>query len=192
MQTRVFGRQIGRVAQSIDMPASDAAEQFEALFYRHYEHIVNLLYRLLGSREEAEEQAQETFLRLARNAAVGWPDEEAVAWLRRVALNLGYNVLRSRQREMERLRRSARLEEPLNAGLSADDPEVVALRGENIIRVRRALAGISECYQACLILRYSGLSYKEIAAAIGVAPGSIGTLLVRAEEAFRGRYEADS
>ncbi|MBI2955253.1 MAG: sigma-70 family RNA polymerase sigma factor [Chloroflexi bacterium] len=172
----------------IDGRAGDAEKYLETLFRSHYQSIVAMLYRMLGSREEAEEQAQEAFLRLAGDSVIRRPQDEVLSWLRRVALNLGHNALRSRRRELFRLERNARLEAPLDRGSRAD-PEASALRSEEIARVRHALAALSSRHQACLILRHSGLSYKEIAAVVGVAPGSIGTLLARAEESFRVHYE---
>ncbi len=177
-----------QVARPVDILAGDVEERLRGLFDDHYQGIVGLLYRLLGSREEAEEQAQEAFIRLTRNAVIWRPREEVLAWLRRVALNLGYNVIRSRRRELDRLQRNARLEQPLQRASSAD-PETRALRAEEIARVRASLVQLPAKYQACLLLRYSGLSYKEVAVALGVAPGSVGTLLARAEEAFRTHYK---
>ncbi|MDA8189792.1 MAG: sigma-70 family RNA polymerase sigma factor [Dehalococcoidales bacterium] len=176
------------MARLVTTSAETAEQRFEALFHQHYCGIVSLLYRLLGTTEEAEELAQEAFLRLARDPVIWRPGDEPLPWLRRVALNLGYNALRSRHREMDRLQRNARLEEPLESALPSD-PETSALRIEERAQVRQALARLSPRYQACLLLRHSGLSYREIASAIGVAPGSVGTLLARAEEAFRACYK---
>lgn len=189
METSIAaGKQRVQVARPIDISVDDTRERFEALFHDHYQEIVALLYRSLGCREEAEDQAQEAFLRLAKDPVIRRPREEVLAWLRRVSLNLGYNVLRSRRREIDRLQRNARLEEPLGS-VSAVEPEENVLRTEEIARVRRALAHLSLQHQACLLLRHSGLSYKEIANTIGIAPGSVGTLLARAEAAFRASYE---
>ncbi len=187
MRATARGQRI-QLSQPADIVGGDAGKRLEALFHDHYRGIVVLLYRLLGSLEEAEDQAQEAFLRLAKDSVIARPQEEVLAWLRRVALNLGYNVLRSRRRELDRLQRSARLEEPLAVTTTAN-PEMDVLRTEEIARVRCALTQLSRRHQACLMLRHSGLSYKEIAAAIGVSPSSVGTLLVRAEEAFRAHYE---
>lgn len=175
------------VAQPVDILAGDAEDRLEAIFNDHHESIVSLLFRLLGGREEAEEQAQEAFIRLSKDRVIWRPREEVLAWLRRVALNLGYNALRSRRRELARLQRHARLEEPLSR--SPGDPEASALQAEDIGRVRNALAQLEPRQQACLMLRYSGLSYREIAATIRVAPTSVGTLLARAEAAFRANYK---
>jgi RNA polymerase sigma-70 factor (ECF subfamily) len=177
-----------QVARPFDIIAEDADERLKSLFHEYYQGLVGLLYRLVGNREESEELAQEAFIRLARHPIIWRPPDEVLAWLRRVSLNLGYNALRSRKRELERLQKNARLSEPLAD--STDGPEARVLRSEEIVRVRLALAQLPERHQMCLLLRYGGLSYKEIAQVLNVAPGSVGTLLARAEDAFRLRYES--
>jgi DNA-binding CsgD family transcriptional regulator len=62
------------------------------------------------------------------------------------------------------------------------------LRHEAREQVRAALAELPERQRACLLLRHAGHSYAEIAATLGVAVGSVGVLLARAERAFRDRY----
>ena len=99
-----------------------------------------------------------------------------------MALNRGYNLLRGERRERAR---AERLAEP-SAQL---DPHAEVVRAEERIRVRAALARLPERQGKLLLLRYAGLSYAEIAAALQVAPGSVGTLLVRAERAFIQTYE---
>src|SRR5688572_23397798 len=77
---------------------------FEALFARHYDLVYGVLFRLTGARAEAEDLLQEVFLRLyERPAAHG---ENVAGWLYRVALNTGYNALRSHSRREHRERRA--------------------------------------------------------------------------------------
>ena len=77
-------------------------------------------------------------------------------------------------------------------GLALGDPDEgparETLRREAREQVRAALADLSERQRACLLLRHAGYSYAEIAATLGVAIGSVGVLLARAERAFRERY----
>ncbi len=168
--------------------ASDPADRFDDLFRRYYPDLFGLTYRLLGDRSDTEETLQEAFLKLAGSPVLGRPDEEVAAWLRRVCLNLGSNRLRDRRRARERLERAARLEtaEPSSDG---GDPSRLALRREEQAEVRQALAGLPERQRDCLLLRHSGYSYAEIAATLGIAVGSVGVLLARAERAFRAIYD---
>jgi RNA polymerase sigma-70 factor (ECF subfamily) len=166
--------------------AIPATERFDGLFERLYPPLFGLAYRVLGDPTEAEEVLQETFLRLAGSDVLARPDEEVAAWLRRVCLNRSFNRVRDGRRAREGVERAVRLE---SAGSSGDgDPAGVVLRREERDEVRRALAGLSERQRDCLLLRHSGYSYAEIAATLGIALGSVGVLLARAERAFREGY----
>lgn len=164
---------------------------FEALFRRYYQRVYGVAYRLLGSHDEAEDLAQETFVQLHRHPLSNGKAVNVGAWLFRVATNLGYNALRSRSRQDKRRRRVEEVverEEPIRSGEL--DPAEAAARHEDQQLVREALAVLSPRQQACLVLRAQGLSYAEIAAALEVAPGSIGTILARAESDLKRRYLA--
>ena len=168
-------------------PRAAAEGRFEALFDRYYARLYGLVFRLTGDRLASEDVLQEAFVKLAEAAVLARPDEEVAAWLRRVALNLGANYLRGERRLQRRLELAGRLElaEPRP---EADGPAGAVERREQAEAVRRALAELPERQRDCLLLRHSGHSYAEIAAALGLAPGSVGVLLARAERAFRARY----
>jgi RNA polymerase sigma-70 factor (ECF subfamily) len=161
---------------------SDSAA-FETLFLRYYPQVFRVLFNLVGTREEAEDLAQETFLALLHQPPAGGRDVSLLAWLCRVALNRGYNALRGRRRAEARFERLA-AEPPAQI-----DPREEALRSEERARVRAAIAELPERQGRLLLLRYAGLSYGEIASTIDVAPGSVGTLLARAERAFVAAYD---
>lgn len=156
---------------------------FEELFLRHYGQVYRVLYSLLADRQQAEDLAQETFLALLHHPPAPDAGATLVAWLCRVALNRGYNALRSARRERARIERLA--EPPAQF-----DPNAELLRAEDRARVQAALAQLPERQSQLLLLRHSGLAYAEIATALDVAPGSVGTLLARAERAFLTAYQA--
>ena len=166
---------------------------FDALFLTHYQPIFRLLYRIAGTREEAEDLAQETFLRLHRSPELwkGTREESGGhnvrAWLYRVATNLAYNMLRSQQRRTRR--EDVVLGQTLSAGSSEPDPVEAAEREDERAAVRHALAALPERQAQLLLMRHAGLSYRELAEALGIAPGSVGTSLVRAEAAFEKVYQ---
>jgi RNA polymerase sigma-70 factor, ECF subfamily len=159
-------------------------ETFEQLFRRHYAPVRQLLRRMLGDGA-ADDIAQETFLALYNHPPQPRMDEDAIqAWLFKVALNRGYNALRARRRTAANL--AGRSVPNVSVPDSAPDPEAEALRREERVRVRAALAMLPERQAKLLLLRQQeGLKYAEIAAILDLAPGSIGTLLVRAERAFQ-------
>ena len=154
---------------------------FEALFVRHYSLVLRVLHRLVNDRQEAEDLAQETFLALHQQPPRMELNGGLPAWLCRVALNRGYNALRGERRARQQVLQAA---DPA----PALDPEVELVRAEERAGVRAALADLPERQGKLLLLRHAGFSYAEIAAVLEVAPGSIGTLLVRAERAFLEAY----
>jgi RNA polymerase sigma factor (sigma-70 family) len=178
--------------------------RFDEIFRHFYPRLIGLAERMLGDRTEAEDVLQEAFLRLARSgspddpddvrgALLERPDEVIGAWLRRVVLNLGVNRLRERRRANERLERAQRLDpalDPLRSTGEAGSPAQHVLRDEARAEVRAVLATLPERQRGCLLLRYAGHSYAEIAETLGIAVGSVGVYLARAERAFRVTYEA--
>jgi RNA polymerase sigma-70 factor (ECF subfamily) len=161
--------------------AGDQAS-FDELFLRYYSRIYDVLFRLTGDDAEADDLAQETFIRLYRNPFPPGREHNVGGWLYRVAVNLGYNSLRA-------ARRRTSYEQSGHTATLAD-PEVVAAQNEERRRVRETLAELPTQQAQLLILRHAGLSYKELAQALDVASTSIGTLLARAERAFEARYRA--
>jgi RNA polymerase sigma-70 factor (ECF subfamily) len=156
---------------------------FDALFRRHYDRVYGLLFRLVGNRVEAEDLAQEVFLRLYRRPLKGSREHNVGAWLYRVATNMGYNHVRGRRRFWQR-----NLVLVPEENSRHDDPAERAAERETRAAVRAALARLPERQVQLLLLRQMGLSYAELAEACEVAPGSVGTLLARATEAFRKVY----
>jgi len=173
-----------------ELPAVSASS-FDRLFAQFYPELFGLVYRVLGDRMEAEDTLQEAFLKLSDDGVVqARPDGEVGAWLRRVAINLAFNRLRSAKRARARLERVGRLdrndEEPTDNEMLG--PAGVLIRTEEQATIRRALAEVPERQRDCLLLRHSGYSYAEIAMTLGIAVGSVGVLLARAEHAFRATY----
>jgi RNA polymerase sigma-70 factor, ECF subfamily len=158
---------------------------FEALFREHYARIVSVLYRLVG--DDADDLAQEVFMRLYQKPPRA-ADSDLGAWLYRVATNLGYNALRARKRWTSYRNLVARVVGGADWREAEPDPEAQATRADECRQVRLALAHLTKQQTSILVLRYSGLSYREIAAVVDVAPGSVGALLARAEASFEQAY----
>jgi RNA polymerase sigma factor (sigma-70 family) len=168
------------------MTASQPVTRFDGLFSHFYQELFGLVYRVLGDRMEVEDILQETFLKLSDETALhAREDREVGAWLRRVAMNLAFNRLRSARRGQARLEKVGRME---SSEPESDGPARLVDRAEERAVVRRALAQVPERQRECLLLRHSGYSYAEIAETVGVAVGSVGVLLARGEDAFRQQY----
>ena len=174
----------GRTARAapagpIGRAAWDVRADLEQVFRREYADVVRVARRVLGSAREAEDVAQEVFLAFGRSTV---PAGEALAWLSVAAAHTALNHLRSGRRRVAR-------EETLGAigvteGIAPDVAEAVVTLDERR-RVRAALARLPQRQAVALVLRHSGLSYAEVAAALDLSPGSVGTSVRRAESALR-------
>jgi RNA polymerase sigma-70 factor (ECF subfamily) len=155
-----------------------ASESFESVFSNNYSRIFGLLFRMTGSRMEAEDLTQEVFWKLWKTPPAN-PSNQ-VGWLYRVAIRLGYNALRSMRRRVYYERRAS-------LGVQSETNADAAIECEG---VRQILRLISQRSAQLLMLHHSGFSYKEIAEALQISPNSIGTLLIRAEKEFEQKWEA--
>ena len=163
-------------------------DRFEQVFRRAYPRLVGVAWQVVRDRGIAEDVAQESLARLSDAAILDRPDGEVDAWLTRVCLNRSFNTLRDRRRAADREQRAGR-REPLPDDA---DPLGEVVAGEDRDAVRDALATLPLRQRTVLVLRHSGYAYAEIADAVGVAPGSVGTLLARAERAFRRAYPSNA
>jgi RNA polymerase sigma factor (sigma-70 family) len=161
-------------------------EVFDRVFRARYGEVVGLATGILGDRAAAEDVAQETLTRLAGHDVLLRPDHEIAAWLRRVAINTSFNRLRGDQR---RRRREDAVHRADAAVAEVGDPLATVMRGEQQDAVRLVLAELPERQRTCLVLRHSGYAYREVAETTGLAVGSVGVTLARAERAFRNRWE---
>lgn len=162
---------------------SDAA--FEAVFVGYYARIVAVIQRMPGDRARAEELASDAFLKLyQRPGSSEGLFENVGGWLYRTATRLGIDSLRAAAR---RSRYEAAAAREL-AGPAGPDPLEEALRAERARAVRGAMARLKPQQAEILTLRASGLSYRELAEALGIHPASVGRLLARAEQAFEKTY----
>ncbi|HEY1409113.1 MAG TPA: sigma-70 family RNA polymerase sigma factor [Promineifilum sp.] len=159
---------------------------FDELFLRHYNGIYGLLFRLIGNREEAEDVAQEVFMKLHSVVDHGrWKqdNDNVFGWLYRVAMNMGNNHIRARNRLWQRNTFLVPESEP-----GAEVDRQVELLEERTL-VRETLGRLPERQALLLLLRQMDYSYAECAAICDIAPGSVGTLLARAAEAFRQEFQ---
>lgn len=165
---------------------AEASRALEQVFLEHWARVYRLLVRLVGDPAEAEDLALETFLRFYKHPPAG-EDLNLGGWLHRVATNLGLHSIRSfnRRERYELAAGKGALDQA-----SADRPAEIQAQEEERRLVRLVLAQMNERQSRLLVMRHSGMPYKEIAAALGISPTSIGPLLLRAEREFERRYRA--
>jgi RNA polymerase sigma factor (sigma-70 family) len=168
---------------------STAVESFETIFTRYYPLVYRLAYRYVGQPGEAEDIAQEVFLRFYHLPPHAANEAQQRAWLCRVAINLGLNALRKRKSLSGQERRIDAYAQESALDVAEDqNPEQIVLAEEQAALVRSILLELPERQQVCLVLRSIGLSYGEIAEATGISITSIGTVLARAVQNFRRSY----
>ncbi len=169
-------------------PAAPTAEEsFQTLFLENWSGIYRLLVRMVGDPAEAEDLALETFLKLYNHSPLDGEGANLRGWLFRVATNLGLHSIRSEQRRQHYELEAGKhvLEET-----SLEKPPEVLENKETNHQARLALSQMNPRQAQLLVLRYSGMAYKEIAQMLGLAPTSIGPLLLRAEHEFSRIYQS--
>ena len=153
-------------------------EAFESLFRTEYPRVVGIANRVLADPHEAEDVAQDVFIDFHRlHSATA---QYAPAWLHRAAAHASLNRLRGARRRQKR-----EVAQALEEGERMLDPEKQVEVDEDRRQVRAALGRLAPKPAAALAMRASGLSYAEVAQALGVGIGQVGTLLRRAETALR-------
>lgn len=157
-------------------------DELERLFKLYHVPLVRYLTRRLGDRDWAEEVAQETFLRALRQDALS----SERSWLFAVATNL----VRDEARKDERRRRHLQLLAAEERERVAEPVETSLERAQEGALARKAIDALAERDRLALLMREEGLDYNEIAEALGLSVGSIGTTLARARRRLAETYEA--
>jgi len=170
-------------SNNIKVGAQSFTQDFETIFSEQWSQVYGVIFRLVGDKAEAEDLALETFWQLHRNPPS--KRENLNGWLYRVAVNLGLNALRARKRRTRYEEEAGSLALDTNRGA---EPEIEVERAERRREVQAVLVRMKPRSAKLLVLRHSGLSYKELAAAIKVKPSSVGKFLARAEDEFERIY----
>jgi RNA polymerase sigma-70 factor (ECF subfamily) len=157
----------------------ESAGKFDELFTANYTALTRLVYRVVGDIGWAEELAAEAFWKLHRSPPAS--DDNLPGWLYRTGLRLALDNLKKRKRR-------AHYEAQAPAPEALQSPEDLLERLERQVRVRRVLAAIKPEQAALLVLRSEGYTLNEIASILFFHPSSVGTLLARADMAFRKEY----
>jgi len=139
---------------------------FGQLVRLHREGAVNVVYRMCGDAELAEEAAQEAFIRAWTNLPRYKPRSPFRNWLYRIATNVAVDVLRSQKETVD--------VEAVEVPDAESGPEVLAEVRERGERVRQAVLALPPASRAVVVLReYEDLSYKEIADTLGIPIGTV-------------------
>jgi RNA polymerase sigma factor (sigma-70 family) len=175
------------VPYAMKLSKSKSEESLENIFQTHWSSIHRFISRMVIDPVEAEDLALETFYRLYKHRPDKKDDSNTRGWLFKVATNLALQSIRSFKR---------REKYEINAGKDAlidipvSQPAIIFAKKEEHHLVRIALGQMKPRQAELLIMRHSGMSYKEIAHTLHLSPASIGPLLLRAEREFEKQYRA--
>lgn len=153
-------------------------EAFSALVESYKIAVYNLAYRMLGRAEDAEDVAQETFLRAYSRLKTYDPEKRFSTWLLSIATHLCIDHLRRKP--------TVSLEDQPGFDVideRLEEPEKVSLRREQREEVQALLSTLPEKYRTPLVLRYwYDQSYQEIARTLGLTESLVKTRLFRARQ----------
>jgi len=178
----------------VRLARSGDQEALRSLYERYYRRIYNLIFRMIGKREEAVDLTADTFLKAFQNLKHLKTDEAFGAWLKRVAVNLCLDHLKRKSLPTLSLEAMAspkeegrRPAEPAEGGRGPEERLLSAELGE---RVQEALALLTPTHRAVLLLHHlDGREVREIAEIMGCSEGTVKSRLGRARENLRRLLE---
>jgi RNA polymerase sigma-70 factor (ECF subfamily) len=164
-------------------------DAFAELVYTYQDAVYNLCYRLLSERTEAEDAAQEAFLRAYLNLQRYDPSRSFKTWLLTIASN--YCIDRLRRRRLTWLS----IEDDLLPGLSLSsdepEPEYASIMKEQSAALQDILGELNPDYRAAVVLRYwYDYSYSEIADILDTTESAIKSRLFRARQLLAEKLES--
>jgi RNA polymerase sigma factor (sigma-70 family) len=173
---------IGR-ATRVEGQTPAEADLTRALYEEYANQIFRYCLHQLGSREEAEDAVQSTFLNAFRGLKRGVVPELEAAWLFKIA----HNVCLSRRRSSWR---RGRVESPANFEAVEELTPAPSRGADELIGLQDVLEQMPETQRRAILLReWQGLSYREIAAELEVSQGAVETLIFRARRALAAGLE---
>jgi RNA polymerase sigma-70 factor (ECF subfamily) len=173
----------GRATEVEPVASERASADAASLYERHSDRIFGFCLYQLGSRSEAEDALQTTFLYALRALQKGvTPDVEA-AWLLTIAHNVCRTTWRSRSNRSRR--ETPRDLDAMNDFLPAPERD-----GDTLMGLEAALADIPESQRQVILLReWQGLSYREIAEQLGITQTAVEMLIFRARRSLADRLD---
>jgi RNA polymerase sigma-70 factor, ECF subfamily len=177
----------------LDVKAGDP-QSFELLLQRYRTPLINFLYRMVRSREQAEDLAQEVFLRVYRARENYEPSAKFTTWLFRIATNLALNSLRDHRYQKLEISMDAPILADAEDGeermmeVADEHPDIEQHLVEEARKkmIRHAIEKLPEKQRAAVLLhKYQELDYGEISKILQCSESALKSLLFRAYETLR-------
>lgn len=170
----------------VSLARSGDLDAFGLLYRQYAPGIYNLILRMLGNADDAEDVTQEVFLRAHRSLNRFKGNARFSTWIYRIATNVSLDELRRRKPVVSLEQLSADSSWEPAAGDPEGNPERLMQRRATQEAVQAALLAMPAHYRVLVVLRHmEGLSYEEIARVVGCSVNALNVRLHRAREAFR-------
>jgi len=158
---------------------------FSELVRIHARGVMNVIHRMCGDEQIAEDAAQETFIRAWLNLSSYRPQTSLRNWLYRIAVNAATDMLRKEKRILP-----GDIED-LQLADERPGPESLVSQQERILLVQKAVLSLPDTSRAVLVLReYEGMSYHEIADSLDIPMGTVMSRLNYARKLLKEKLEA--
>jgi len=157
---------------------------FSELVRTHAQGVRNVIYRMCGNVQLAEDAAQETFIRAWQNLSSYRPGKPLRNWLYRIAVNAGTDMLRKEKRILPDDIGDLHLTD------GRPNPETLVSQHERAVLVQKAILSLPDASRAVLVLReYEELSYQEISSTLDIPVGTVMSRLNYARKLLKDKLE---
>jgi RNA polymerase sigma-70 factor (ECF subfamily) len=157
---------------------------FSELVRIHAQGVQNVIYRMCGNLQIADDAAQETFIRAWLEIRSFRPQAALRSWLYRIAINCAIDMLRKEKRILPGAMEDLYLRD------SGPGPEAAFLQAEQTALVQKAILGLPDASRAVLVLKeYEGLSYHEIAEILNIPIGTVMSRLNYARKLLKEKLQ---
>ena len=163
----------------VEKSLAGAETAFELLVQRYYKRIISIIYQIIGNIQDAEDIAQEVFIKVYRNLNSFNRKAEFSTWLYRIAVNTTYNCLKKQKRHLplDYIQRSDVLKKDSREELESKERQDL---------IRKAIERLPFKFRSTIVLKeIEGLSYKDIAKTLGCRIGTVESRLFRAREMLK-------
>lgn len=169
---------------------------FDRLLDKYEKSIINYIFRFTGSKEDAEDLAQETFIKVYNAAAKYTPSAKFTTWLYRIASNVSIDYLRKRKK----LLNTSSLDEQLETEQGIIKKEIADIREGSVLdktekdeknnEIHKALLSLPDNQRSAIVLKiYDDKSYIDIALIMGMSVSSVESLIFRARQTLKDRLK---